>query len=98
MNFYVISYDIESNPIRNRIFKTLKDFGTPVQKSVFECFIPYLAFQQLRSKLTKLLSRGGKNDSIRYYSFCEKCVASVIIDTPEGANHTFKPDSPFFIS
>jgi CRISPR-associated protein Cas2 len=34
---YIVCYDIADNSKRNSIFKRLKDFGKPVQKSVFEC-------------------------------------------------------------
>jgi len=36
---YSICYDIKDDRRRNRIFKLLKDFGEPVQFSVFEADI-----------------------------------------------------------
>ena len=35
--FYVVSYDIVDDARRTRVHATLKDYGTPVQYSVFEC-------------------------------------------------------------
>ena len=34
---YVVSYDITSDRLRNKIAKTLEGYGTRIQYSVFEC-------------------------------------------------------------
>jgi CRISPR-associated protein Cas2 len=37
--FYVVSYDIPEDRKRDRVSKTLLDFGARVQYSVFECIL-----------------------------------------------------------
>lgn len=36
---YIVCYDIVDNKKRSKIHKKLKDYGIPVQKSVFECIL-----------------------------------------------------------
>jgi CRISPR-associated protein Cas2 len=37
--FVVVAYDISDDPRRTKLHNTLKNFGTPVQYSVFECIL-----------------------------------------------------------
>ena len=34
---YVVSYDISSDRLRNKVARTLEGYGTRIQYSVFEC-------------------------------------------------------------
>ena len=36
---YVVVYDISARRERNRVFKLMKGFGQPIQRSVFECML-----------------------------------------------------------
>jgi len=36
---YLVAYDIRKSKRLQRMFKRLKDFGMPIQKSVFECLL-----------------------------------------------------------
>jgi CRISPR-associated protein Cas2 len=63
--FMVISYDISDNRRRTKIMKTLEDFGTHVQFSVFECRLKPNEFARLK-KLLKPLVREPQ-DTIRVY-------------------------------
>jgi len=47
---YAVAYDISDDGERERVEKTLKDFGFRIQKSVFECRLT-------RSRLRLLVSR-----------------------------------------
>ena len=44
---YVISYDIVSDKLRNKVAKILLDYGKRVQYSVFECYISQKQFEEL---------------------------------------------------
>ena len=70
--FVVISYDIQDDKRRGRIFKTLKNFGQWMQYSVFECELENLQFLKLKDRLDHLIE-ADKDDSVRFYFLCESC-------------------------
>jgi len=74
---YVISYDVADDNTRNRVSKTLDDFGTRVQKSVFECNLTAEQFASLLAQLSQ--TRLGELDSIRLYTLCKECCGKVKI-------------------
>lgn len=74
--FVVISYDIQDNKRRSRIFKTLKNFGQWMQYSVFECELEKMQFLKLKDRLDHLIE-ADKDDSIRFYFLCESCKRQV---------------------
>lgn len=74
--FIVISYDIVDDKRRNRIFKTLKNFGQWMQYSVFECELEKLQFLKLKDRLDHVLN-ASEGDSIRFYFLCENCKRQV---------------------
>lgn len=69
---YVVSYDISSDKLRNKVAKTLLDYGKRVQYSVFECRVPQRRFDEMYRKLV-LLMAGAEEGSIRFYHLCGKC-------------------------
>jgi CRISPR-associated protein Cas2 len=68
--FYVVSYDIPEDRKRDRVSKTLLDFGVRVQYSVFECILDGKLLEKMTAKLIKLIS---DEDSVRIYALCAKC-------------------------
>ena len=68
--FYIISYDISDDGRRNRMAKTLLDFGTRVQYSVFECIMDKQLLDKLTSRVMKIISQ---EDSVRIYTLCSRC-------------------------
>ena len=73
---YVISYDISSNKIRNKIASELTNYGKRVQYSVFECTLTAEKFRILYQKLLTLCC-GEETDSIRIYLLCETCTKKI---------------------
>ena len=69
--FVVVSYDIVDDRRRARVHNTLKDFGTRVQYSVFECELDPKALKRLGDRLERLIEK--REDSIRFYFQCETC-------------------------
>ncbi len=94
MHFILVTYDIENDRRRTKIHKILSDFGTAVQYSVFECFIPEQDFALLREKLRKQMDSKHPDDSIRYYILCRSCVEKIAVD----GNRGFHIDGPFIIT
>ena len=70
--FIVVSYDIVNDKTRNKISKTMLDFGTRIQYSVFECNLTEEQIKKMTKKLKRILNE--KEDSIRIYFLCEHCL------------------------
>lgn len=71
---YLISYDISSNRLRNKVANCLEMYGIRVQYSVFECEISEKQYKEIYIKLKELLE--GKEDAgILFYPLCKKCRA-----------------------
>ncbi len=68
--FYIVSYDISDDGKRNRVAKTLLDFGTRVQYSVFECIMDDKLLEKMIKRLKKIVS---EEDRVRIYTLCAKC-------------------------
>lgn len=66
----VITYDLEDDKKRNKLFKLLKNYGQHVQYSVFECDLSNTKLTQLGLALDKFDFDDG--DSIIIYSICEE--------------------------
>ena len=52
--------------------KVLKNYGSWIQYSVFECDINKMDYVRLRHQLKQLMSSDG-DDSLRFYLLCEDC-------------------------
>ena len=70
--FVVVSYDITDDKRRAKVARTLLNFGTRVQYSVFECTLDAAALKRLGDRLAKLIA--GKEDNVRFYFLCESCL------------------------
>ncbi|MFQ5722551.1 MAG: CRISPR-associated endonuclease Cas2, partial [Candidatus Aminicenantales bacterium] len=69
--FWIVSYDIKDNRRRNHVSRELKNYGTRVQYSVFECLMPDEKARELTEKLESIIE--DKEDSVRFYKICESC-------------------------
>lgn len=87
---YIISYDIVSDRLRNRIARTLEGYGTRVQYSVFECDLTEKRYRELYEKLLKL-ANGMTDGSTCFYPVCKDCEKKKqIIGIPEGSGSVLK--------
>ena len=66
--FVVIAYDIKHDGRRNRLHKTLKNFGTRVQYSVFEAILDNKQFAQMKEAVKKVIKI--QEDQVRFYRLC----------------------------
>ncbi|MDW8318527.1 MAG: CRISPR-associated endonuclease Cas2 [Anaerolineae bacterium] len=73
--FIVVSYDVVDDRRRTKVHKALKNFGAPVQYSVFECQLDEKTLARLQKRLRQLVD--VKEDSVRFYQLCEGCVSKV---------------------
>lgn len=69
--YYAVAYDIENDGRRNRVMKTLKNFGQRAQYSVFECDTDKKHYLRLKDKLDKIINHD--KDSIIFFHLCKKC-------------------------
>jgi len=74
--FYVVSYDIPDDNRRNAVSKTLLDFGSRVQYSVFECIMDDDSHQELMNRLAMIVV---EEDKIRVYALCAKCEGRIAV-------------------
>lgn len=88
--FYIVSYDIGDDHRRTKIARTLEDFGTRVQYSVFECLLDRALFDHMVERLKALIK---EDDGIRFYSLCSACERNISI---LGKGHVTK-DEKYYI-
>jgi len=75
--FIVISYDISDNKRRTKAAKTLEDFGTRVQYSVFECRLAPAELEKLKKRLKPFVREA--QDTIRYYFIGAEDVNRILV-------------------
>jgi len=75
--FIIVSYDITDDRLRNKLHETLKDYGTPVQYSVFEFNLNKKQFVDMKKKSEGFLQ--DEKDSIRYYILPQREKMRIII-------------------
>lgn len=69
--FIVVVYDISNDKRRTKLFKALKNFGTPVQFSAFECILNDKNLLEMQEAICKIIRR--KDDKVRIYTLCNNC-------------------------
>ena len=67
----MISYDVVDDSKRLKVMKFLKDYGTRVQKSVFECNLSLDLYDRVQEEVEKIINR--RKDRVRYYRMCGNC-------------------------
>lgn len=70
----VVAYDVNTETPKGRkrlrrVAQVCKNFGQRVQKSVFECQVNEMKFEELRRKLLKEISK--EEDNLRLYRLTE---------------------------
>ncbi len=69
--FHLITYDISDDRRRTRLHDALLDYGTPVQYSVFECWLTPDLVKKLHARVKKIIK--PRKDHVRYYVLCAAC-------------------------
>jgi CRISPR-associated protein Cas2 len=73
--FVVVVYDISDDKRRTRLHNALLDFGTPVQYSVFECWVTAAELKKMQAKVNKVIR--PRQDHVRHYFLCATCAEKV---------------------
>lgn len=85
--FLLVVYDISNDKRRTKLHNTLKDFGTPVQYSVFECLLDEAKLQKMKKAISKVIK--PRLDRVRYYYVCQSCLAKTEVTSgPEVLHET----------
>ncbi len=74
-HFVVVVYDISVDRRRTKLHTALLDFGTPVQYSVFECWLTAAQVKTMMAKVRKIIR--PRKDHVRYYFLCADCARRV---------------------
>lgn len=69
--FILVAYDISDDRRRTRLHQKLKDFGTPVQYSVFECLLDKEGLNRMKKVVRKVIHI--RQDHVRIYRLCLTC-------------------------
>ncbi len=67
----LVAYDIPDDDRRQKMAGLLEDYGIRLQKSLFVCHLLPSARKSLMSDLERIMD--PEADSVRLYSFCERC-------------------------
>ncbi|MEW6716431.1 MAG: CRISPR-associated endonuclease Cas2 [Chloroflexota bacterium] len=73
--FILVVYDISNDKRRTKLHNALLDFGTPVQYSVFECFLDEKEQERMKRKVMGTIR--PKIDHVRFYPICAECLRQV---------------------
>lgn len=70
--FVVVAYDVADNRRRQKIAKTLEQYGLRCNESVFECLLTEAKIERMKRQILKLAEE--HEDVILYYYLCKPCV------------------------
>lgn len=76
--FFVVAYDIPDDKRRTKLHAELKNFGRPVQYSVFECILNRKEFEKMRKAVLRIIDK--RKDKVRYYPLDNESVKKIITD------------------
>ena len=74
---YAVCYDIGANSRRNRVAKILEDYGTRVQRSVFEADLDEAGVAAMTERLRSVVNI--ELDGVVVYALCAGCERSVVV-------------------
>ncbi|SHK23684.1 MULTISPECIES: CRISPR-associated endonuclease Cas2 [Desulfatibacillum] len=88
----IVAYDITDPKRLAKVAKTMEDYGTRVQKSIFEVEADARIFFLMKKRLESIID--PKTDGIKYFPLCEKCAGTLEVI---GQGHFLDPDHEFLI-
>ncbi len=93
----IVAYDVSTDTAKGRkrlrrVAQVCKDFGQRVQKSVFECQVDDMKYEELRRKLLKEID--DSEDNLRLYRLTEP--RGKYVET-YGLNRTVFFDEPLIV-
>jgi CRISPR-associated protein Cas2 len=86
--FLLVAYDIMNAKRLRKVAAMMENYGTRVQRSVFECELADEQLPALLSDIKRLIGR--REDKVQIYPLCRPCRARLEICGP--GERTFIPD------
>jgi CRISPR-associated protein Cas2 len=77
---HVVCYDISNDNARTLMSERLLNFGSRIQESVFECLLDDSLYARMLEQIEKI--KLEKEDRVRIYRMCARCVEAVKIYGP----------------
>ncbi|HXG67502.1 MAG TPA: CRISPR-associated endonuclease Cas2 [Blastocatellia bacterium] len=71
VTFVIAAYDIADEKRLRKVAAMMEDYGTRVQRSVFECLLPEEKLMQLVREIETLIH--PQQDTVRLYWLCGAC-------------------------
>jgi CRISPR-associated protein Cas2 len=81
----LVVYDISNDRRWTKLHNRLKDFGTPVQYSVFECLLDEAGIKRMKQAVRKIIK--PRLDRVRYYPICQECLRGVEVTSGPEVLH-----------
>jgi CRISPR-associated protein Cas2 len=88
----IVAYDIADPRRLAKIAKIMKDYGSRVQKSIFEVSARGGVFNELRRRVEAVIV--PEEDGVKYFPVCEKCSGTVEII---GQGIFIDPEQEYYI-
>ncbi len=88
----IVAYDIADPKRLNTVAKIIQDYGTRVQKSIFEVAVDEKIFAEMKARLEIVIVPG--EDGVKYFPVCEKCAGTVEII---GQGFFTDPDEEYYV-
>lgn len=88
----IVAYDIADPRRLVRVAKVIKDYGTRVQKSIFEISVDQNIFAEMKSRIEEEID--PLEDGVKYFPVCEKCANTIEII---GRGIFVDPDAEFYV-
>ncbi|MGQ4648928.1 CRISPR-associated endonuclease Cas2 [Lyngbya aestuarii] len=76
MLFYVVTYDIPDDKRRKKVSDVLEGYGKRVQYSVFECVLTKTKYDELQTRLRKIIK--FSEDSVRFYPLSRHTLSQIV--------------------
>ena len=73
---YIIAYDVTDDNSRTKLANLLLDYGSRVQKSVFEANLSRFEVKGILVRASQYIQEG---DSLRLYPVCKNCMGGMEI-------------------
>jgi CRISPR-associated protein Cas2 len=88
----IVAYDIADPKRLARIAKIMLDYGTRVQKSIFEVTLTTPTFLEMKDRIERTID--AEADGVKYFPLCRKCAGTVEII---GQGQFTDPDREFYV-
>lgn len=88
----IVAYDIADPSRLAKIAKIMLDYGTRVQKSIFEITARGGVFDEMKSRVEMVIT--PEEDGVKYFPVCEKCAGTMELI---GQGIFIDPDEEYYI-